>query len=460
MNENTSELMEHEDASNSILLTEKIPKLCFKFILPALIAMLITGVQGMIDGIFVGNILGANAMASVNIAIPYIQSIIGISMVICIGAQSHIGLKLGLNSVKEAQDTFQSFFRIIIACAVFLMTIGVVFNEEIAKLIGANEVLLSNTATYIRVFAIFAIPTVLMFYFGFLNRIIGKPELFFKSAVLSLCINIILDYLLIVQFELGMVGAAFATGISYASGLVVVIWPMLNKENIINVFKGRFDRKCIAPVLYNGSSEGINSISIALTAYLFNMTLMKLAGEGGVAAFTAINYIGVFGSLILFGVSDGIGPIVSYNYGHGGINRVKKVMRIAYTLNFMVGIVIFCILYFGGESLVSIFIKDNPEIVNIATHGAKLYGIAFFMSGFNILNSGYFTFIGRGLESVLVAASRGCIFTTIGILVLPMFLGIDGVWLCVPFAECIAMMLGGYLLMKGVRHEISGRKVV
>ncbi len=448
MSENVSVTVEQEDASNSILLTEKIPKLCFKFILPALIAMLITGVQGMIDGIFVGNILGPNDMASVNISIPYIQSIIGISMVICIGSQSHIGLKLGLNSVKEAQNTFQTFLRIIIGCAAFLMIMGIVFNEEIARMIGANDVLLPSTAIYIRIFAIFAIPTVLMFYFGFLNRIIGKPELFFKGAVLSLCINVTLDYILIAKLELGMVGAAYATGISYASGLIIVIWPMLNKENIINVFKGHFDRKCIAPVIYNGSSEGINSISIALTAYLFNMALMKLAGEGGVAAFTAINYIGVFGSLILFGVSDGIGPIVSYNYGHGGIQRVKKVMRIAYMLNLIVGIGVFSLLFFGGENLVSIFINDDPEILAIAVHGAKLYGITFFMSGFNILNSGYFTFVGRGLESVIVAASRGFVFTTIGITVLPMFTGIDGVWLCVPFAESIAMILCICLLVR------------
>lgn len=436
------------DARESILLKGNLFKICLKFIPPALIAMLITGIQGMIDGVFVGNILGTNAMASVNIAIPFIQSIIGVSMVISIGAQSHIGIKLGLNHVKEAQDTFQTFFRMIIGIAIIIMISGIFCSNGIARAIGANDVLLEGTSTYIKTFAIFAIPMVLMFYFGFLNRIIGKPEMFFKGTVLSLIVNIVLDYLLIVKLDLGIRGAAFATGMSYSSALLIVVWPMLDKTNIINIFKGAFDKRCIKPVFWNGSSEGVNSISIALNAYLFNMMMMKIAGEGGVAAFTAINYVGAFGSLILFGISDGVGPIVSYNYGYGGIRRVKMTMKGAYLTNLILGVIIFTILFFCGEPLVSIFVKNNPEIVEIAVQGGRIYGVAFLIAGFNILNAGYFTFIGRGLESILVAACRGVVFISVGMLVLPMLLGIDGVWLTVPFAEACAMIMGVVLLRK------------
>ncbi len=442
-----------ENAQDSILLTGKLPRIFLQFTLPAVVAMLISGIQGMVDGIFVGNFIGSNAMASVNLAIPFLQSIIGLSMVVSIGSQSHIGLKLGFGSVEEAQDTFQSFFRIIIAVAALITLSGLFFYNGIASLVGANEVLLEGTALYIRTVAIFAVPMVLMFYFGFLNRIIGRPELFFYGNVLSLIVNICLNYVLIAKLGLGMLGAGLATGASYSSALLVVMWPMINKGNIINVWKGHFSRKCIRPVLYNGSSEGVNSISIALTAYLFNMTLLGIAGEDGVAAFTAINYVGVVGMLILFGISDGVGPIVSYNYGYGGFDRVKKIMKSAYVVNLILGMMVCGVLVFGGESIVSIFVKDNPQIMEIAVQGGKLYGITFLLAGFNILNSGYFTFIGQGIESAMVAASRGVVFVTIGIVVLPMFLGISGVWLCVPFAELCSTILGILLLMRNKKRD-------
>lgn len=446
--EKQNEVMRSEESQDSILLTERLVKVFVKFTIPAVVAMLLSGIQGMVDGIFVGNYIGSNAMASVNIAIPYLQSIIGMSMVVSIGSQSHIGLKLGFGSVKEAQDTFQSFFRIIMGIAGIIMLAGLFLNEEIARIIGANEVLLEGTAAYIHTLAYFAVPMCLMFYFGFLDRIIGKPELFFYGNVLSLCVNIVLNYVLIARLGLGMVGAGLATGISYSSALLVVVWPMVKPSNVINICKGTFDRQCVRPVLYNGSSEGINSISIALTAYLFNMSMLRLAGEDGVAAFTAINYIGTVGTLILFGISDGVGPLVSYNYGYGAFDRVKKIMRSAYVVNLLLGIVVFAVLFWGGEGVVSIFVKDNPEILEVAVIGGKLYAFTFLMAGFNILNSGYFTFIGQGIESAFVAASRGLVFVSIGILVLPMFMGIHGVWLCVPFAEACSMGIGIWLLRR------------
>lgn len=440
--------MQIEDGRDSILLTEKLPKLFLKFTIPALIAMLITGVQGIIDGIFVGNILGSNSMASINIALPFMQVIIGTSMVISIGSQSYIGMKLGLNSVKEAQDTFQSFFRIITMAGALITISGVLFHDKIARLIGASDVLIQDTATYICILSLFAIPMMLMYYFGFLNRIIGKPEMFFKGSVLSLIVNIALDYLFIAKLDLGIIGAALATGTAYSSALLMVISPMIDGENIINVFKGKFDKKCVGPVLFNGSSEGVTSISIASTIFLFNLMMMRVAGEDGVAAFTTINYIATMGSLVLFGISDGVGPIVSYNYGYGSMERVKRIMKAAYLVNLIIGILIFALLFFGGEALIHIFVKENPEIVSLAIQGGKLYGLAFFFSGFNILNSGYFTFIGCGMKSVLVSATRGVVGVILWIFVLPMFFGTTGVWLSVVFAEICAMILGVYFLKK------------
>ncbi len=433
--------------NQEMLTTESIPKLFVKYSIPAVIAMIIAGIQGIIDGAFVGNFVDSNGLASVSIAGPFMQLIIGLSMIVSIGTQSHVSIKLGMNDEKQAQDTFQTFFRVIFVGALLITGLGLFFSEAVATALGADDVLLKSSAAYIQTIALFALPMCLMFYLGFLNRILGKPELYFYGSVLSLIVNVGLDYIFLVQLNLGIRGAALATGIAYVSALCVVMVPTCDRKSVFNVFKGHFSKKTIAPVLYNGCSEGINSMSAAITLFLFNRAMMGIAGADGVAAFTAINYISTFGTMLLFGISDGVGPIVSYNFGAGEHKRVKSLMRIAYSSNLFFGVGIAALLFFGGDRLVGLFIKDNPELVALAVNGGRWYAVTFVLAGFNILNSGYFTFIGKGGESVVVAASRGFVFVTLGMLVLPLFLGINGVWFSVPFAELCASSIGAYLLM-------------
>ncbi len=432
--------------NENILGTGRIGKLMVKYCLPAVIAMIITGIQGMIDGIFVGNYIGANALASVNIALPFVHLIIGVSMIISIGTQSYVGINLGAGNTQKAQNAFITFAGIIAAIAVLITIFGLTSNKQVASFLGADDVLLPDSSAYIMHLSMFALPTCIMFYFGFLCRIIGKPERYLYGTILSIIVNVSLDYLFIVHLDMGIKGAALATGIAFSSALIFVISPMLNRKNTVNIFTGKFSGKCILPVLYNGSSEGINSLSIAITAFLFNISLMNLVGPGGVTAFTAINYVGSMGSMLLFGISDGIGPIVSYNFGMHDYKRVKNIMKSAYIINFIFGVALFFLLFFFGEPLASLFIKDNPDLVALAVSGGKIYALTFFMSGFNILNSGYFTFIGKGLHSVLVAASRGLVFVSIGIFTLPTILDINGIWMSVPFAELCAVIVGIILL--------------
>ncbi len=432
--------------NETILGTESIPKLMIKYCLPAVIAMIISGMQMMIDGIFVGNFVGPNALASVNIAGPIMSIIFGVAMVISVGAQSYIGISLGSGDIPKAQNAFATFFRIILSLAISITVLGQFLNESIARILGADELLLADVSTYIQVISIFAAPMCIVQYFGFLSRVVGNPERYLYGSMLSVVVNISLDYLFIARLNMGVMGAALATGIALSSSLLFVTSPMLNKKNVINIFVGKFKTESISSVLYNGSSEGINSLSGAITTFLFNISLMSIAGAGGVTAFTAISYVGMLGSMLLFGISDGIGPIVSYNFGMNDYQRVKKIMKTSYICNLVFGVILFLLLFFFGEMLAGLFIKDNPELISIAVSGGKLYAFTFLMSGFNILNSGYFTFIGKGLESVLVAASRGLVFVSIGIFTLPMFFDINGIWLSVPFAELCAVIIGLVLL--------------
>jgi len=191
--------LEVEQMSENILGTEKISKLFIKFSIPAIISMVIAGAQIIIDGIFLGNFVGQNALASVNIVQPFMQVIIGFSMIISVGSLSFIGRSLGEGKKEEAQNIFKTAFVCITIISLVIVLVGRLFSVEIAVLLGANEVLLEGVSIYTRTISIFAPLMCLMFLFGFTNRVVGKPELYLRGMILSLIVNISLDFIFIKQ---------------------------------------------------------------------------------------------------------------------------------------------------------------------------------------------------------------------------------------------------------------------
>lgn len=432
----------------NILGTEKISKLFISFSIPAIIAMVIAGMQVMIDGVFVANFVGINAMASVNIAQPFFQLTIAVGMMISVGSLSFMGRSLGAKDINKTQNIFRTSLITLVIMAVALTIAGFFFSENIALLLGANDVLLKDSSTYIKFISIFILPMFFVYQFGFSNRLVGKPDLYFKGMVLSVIANIILNYILIKVLQLGIMGAAIATGLSSTSALFVVVWPQIDRKNVINIFVGKYDKTTIIPVVYNGASEGIASIAGGIVAYIFNTAFMQVAGEAGVAAFTTINYIALFGTYIMFGIGDGIGPIVSYNYGSGRLDRVKKILKISYIVSMGVGVLIALVLFIFGEDIVTIFTGANDEVIELAVMGGRVYAVAFLINGINIINSAYFTCIGFAKESVIIALSRSLIFIVIGVMILPKAFGVNGIWMSVPFAEIITLAITYFIFRK------------
>lgn len=432
----------------NILGTEKISKLFISFSIPAIIAMVIAGMQVVIDGVFIAKFVGVNAMASVSIAQPFFQLTIAVGMMISVGSLSFMGRSLGAKDINKTQNIFRTSLIVLIIMAVILTVGGFLFSENIALLLGANDMLLKDASTYIKFISIFVLPMFLVYQFGFSNRLVGKPDLYFKGMILSLIVNIILNYMLVKVMQLGVMGASIATGISNSSALFFVIWPQIDRKNIINIFVGRYDKTTIVPVVYNGASEGIASIAGGIVAYIFNIAFMQVAGEAGVAAFTTINYVALFGTYIMFGIGDGIGPIISYNYGAGSLNRVKKILNLSYIVSTVVGVIIALVLFIFGKSIVTIFAGSNIEVIELAVIGARVYAIAFLINGINIINSAYFTCIGFAKESVIVALSRSLIFIVIGVIILQKAFSINGIWMSVPFAEIITLVITYYLFKK------------
>lgn len=429
---------------NSRLGEDKIGKLFAINVIPAIIAMVINGAQPIIDGLFLGKYAGLNAMSSVNIVGPFMQIIFAVSFITCTGAISLIGRSLGAGDKEKACSVFRTACIFITIISVLVTIFGSIFAKDIARLLGATDILVDDSRMYIFVISFFAPVISNMYLLGFTDRVISKPNQYLYGAIVSLCVNILLDYLFIGVANLKVLGGALATGISYFVALVICSLPLLKKSNVVNFFKGKINFKLMLPVVANGSSEAVVCGSTAVSVFLFNFVLLKLAKEEGVAAFTIINYIATFGALAMFGISDGINAIISYNYGANQMKRVAKTYLFALIFNFLIGMVVFFIVFFAGDKLIGLFSTDpnaDSNVVDMAFRGAKIYSFAFFMIGFNIVGSGFFTAIGGALSSVIIAASRGLIWILVGIFTLPKALGIDGVWMTLPFAEACTVVV-------------------
>lgn len=428
--------------------TDSVPKLFLKIVIPSIIAMVITGTQGMIDGLFLGNFIGENAMASANIASPFLQIIMGTTFVVSIGGTAFMGRCLGTQEVEKANDIFRSCCVALVVSSIILMLSGGLCSDYFADIFGASETLHQGTSEYIQIIAFFAPFAMFYIFFAFTNRVIGIPELLLIASVVCVGGNICFNYLFIVVLDLGMVGAGLATGLSYSLGFFINIKPMFSRKSTINVFQGKFSGELLGQLLYNGSSEGITSLSNAVTTLVFNYTFMYYYGDSGVASFTIVNYIGQFATILMFGMADGVTPLISYNVGANFKDRVKKIMCYGVIGNILIGILACSVVQIYGEVLVGLFVDGNPELVALTYAGAKLYSLSFLISGFNILISSYFTAKGDSLHSVLVSSSRGFTFILIGISILPKLFDVTGVWLVVPFADSITLGICFYLLHK------------
>lgn len=461
MTDITTDIEENKQISEDELYkTAPIGELFCKVVVPSIIAMILMGIQGLVDGLFLGNFIGANAMASANIAAPVLQIITAFAMVVGIGGTAFIGRTLGENDLDKARDIFKSCFIAEVVFSIIFVIICVFFNRQLASLFGANEVLIAGTSDYIKTISLTTPFIMLYMLFSFTNRIIGKPHLFLISSIVSIFANIIFNYLFIVLLQLELVGAALATGLSFTIGFFINLAPMISKKTNINIYEGKFDWNLLKKSMYNGSSEGVTGIATGVTVLVFNLTFMHFYGETGVSAFTIINYIATFATLSMFGMADGVTPIISYNYGAGQFDRIKKIMKISIIGNTIIGIIAYSIVIFFGETLIEFFADGNQELIELTYNGGKIYAISFIMAGFSIMVSAYFTALGNALKSMLVSSSRGLIFILVGIFILPNIFGVTGVWLVPPFADFITFFIGIFVLNLKPSNKYNAQEVV
>ena len=412
-----------------------------RFVLPCIGTMLFTSVYGIVDGLCVSNFVGKTAFAAVNLIMPLPQLLGTIGFMLGTGGSAIVGITLGEGDQKKADRYFTLFLLAALISVSVLAVLGIVFLRPIAVLLGAKGELLDYAVRYGRILMV-SLPTFAlqnMFQSFFVTA--EKPHLGFAFTVAAGVTNMVLDVVLVGMLHGGVEGAAIATFISQAVGGVLPLFYFLSRRSTSSIHLGRtqWNGGVIRSACINGSSELMTNLSMSLVNILYNYQLLRFAGENGVAAYGVIMYAAFLFVAVFVGYAVGSAPIVSYHYGarnHAELNNLysKSLRLIGVVAVLMTALSMVLIPY-----VARIFVGYDAELLALTSHAFRVYALNFFLMGFNVYGSSFFTALGDGVTSALISFLRTLLFQLLALILLPLVLGIEGVWLAVTAAEAGAL---------------------
>ena len=427
-----------------------------KYVIPSIITMVFLSFYTTIDGFFVSRFVDSNALAAINIIIPITCVFFGLSVMLANGSGALVGIKMGEKDDEGANSLFSFITLVVLIIGIILTVLFLLFLEPILIILGSTEILLPYTMTYGFVTVIMIIPMMFKLYFEYYARVDGSPKISLLMSTVGLVLNVIFDYIFIVIFKLGILGAGIGTFASITiSAAIGLIYFMSSKSNLKFV-KPKVDIKNLIYSCYNGSSEMFTEFSTGITTFLFNQGILLFHGEDGVAAMSIITYMYYFFIAVYFGITVGISPMISFNFGAKNLDKIKESLRYSFVSLAISSVLIFLISLFGGKYIILGFTTDL-NVYNIACYGIKLFSTCFLIIGVNIFMSGYFTAIGNGTISAIISILHTLIFVSIAIIILPKFIGVSGIWLSVPVAEFLTIFFSIFFYLKKGRSILKSK---
>lgn len=417
-------------------------KKLLKAVMPSIFMMVFTSIYTIVDGIFVSNFVGKTAFASVNLVYPIIMAIGAIGFMLGAGGSALIAKTLGEGDNERANKFFSMIIYFTMIIGVIVSIGGIFLIRPFSKLLGATPDMLENCVLYGSILMGANIIYMLQNVFQSVFVAAEKPMLGFIMIVCAGVTNIILDAVLVAGLKLGLVGAAVATATSYLiGGMLPIIYFARKNKSLLRLVKTKFEFKPLGQACLNGSSELVTNISSSIISMLFNMQLLKIAGENGVAAYGVIMYAGFIFAAVFIGYSIGTAPIIGYHYGAENSSELKNILKKSIILIFSTGVLMTSLVEALSNPLASIFVSYDTELLKMTANGFRLYSIAFLVFGFNIFCSSFFTSLNNGLISAIISFARTLLFQIIAIFVFPIILGLNGIWLSVVFAEAMALIV-------------------
>jgi len=428
-------------------------KRLLRFVLPSIGMMIFTSIYGMVDGFFVSNYVGKTEFAAVNLIMPFPMMLGAFGFMIGTGGTALVSMTMGQGKKQEANEIFSMLIKVLIIVGIALSVLGIVFIKEIALFLGATEDMLEHCVVYGAILMASMTPFMLTNTFQSFLVTAEKPDLGLKITVAAGVTNMVLDYLFIGVFRWGLIGAASATGISQlVGGILPLIYFMRENDSQLRLVLAKINFRHLGKTCFNGSSELMTNVSLSLVNMLYNLQLMKYAGENGVAAYGVIMYVNFIFVGVFIGYAFGSAPIIGYNYGAGNKDELQNVYRKSLLFNLVSGIGMCIIAILASGVLASIFVGYDAELYEMTKRGFAIYSISFIVMGLNIYASSFFTALGNGLISAILSFLRTLLFQIICVLALPLIWELDGIWFAIVAAEGMALVLS-FVMLKAYKQK-------
>ena len=413
-----------------------------KYALPTILSNLFMNVYSLVDSLFVSNLIGIDALSAVNIVGPALAITLAIGTMIATGGCALVSKQMGEGKLQEARQNFSFFLLFCTAVSTAFTLFGILFRHPILSLMGADEMLFPLCEAY-------AIPIFLIIPFAMIGILLqiffvaaGQPGLAFMLSIVGGVLNIVLDYVLIAVVPLNVVGAAIATGVGYVfQSLVGLGYFALNRRGSLYLVKPKFDGKTLLKACSNGMSEMVSMLAVSITMVVTNVILMNLVGSNGVAAAAIVLSVQTILSAVYMGYSQGIAPIISFNYGKDDYDNLKKLYRYALHTIAVMSVITFLITFLLAKPIALIFADGSEEVIEMAVTGTFVFAGAFLLMGVNLFASSMFTALNDGVTSGILSFFRTLVFLIVPLLIFPYFWGIMGVWISLPTAEVLSFLL-------------------
>lgn len=414
-----------------------------RFTLPSIGMMIFTSIYGVVDGFFVSNFAGKTPFAAVNLIMPFLMILSTVGLMFGTGGSAIVAKTFGEGDREKGNRYFSLFVYVSAVLGVLFAVLGIVFIRPIASRLGAEGEMLENAVLYARIILL-ALPFyVLQILFQSFCVTAERPKLGLVVTVLSGLTNMVLDAVLVILLpqEYKLAGAAAATALSQVvGGAVPLVYFGRENSSILRLGKSQFNGKVIFKACTNGSSEFMSNISMSLVGMLYNIQLLRYAGEDGIAAYGVMMYISMIFSAAFLGYSIGTAPIVGYHDGAKNYAELKGLLRKSLTMIGVFGVVMVVSAELLASPLAGIFVGYDAELMQMTVSGFRIFALSFFFMGYAIYSSGFFTALNDGVTSAIISFLRTLVFQTAAVIFLPMLWELDGVWISIVVAEVMAVM--------------------
>ena len=420
-----------------------------RFVLPSIVMMLFTSIYTIVDGFFVSNCVGKNAFAALNLIFPALTLLSAFGFMFGTGGSAYIAKLLGEGERRRADNVFSLLIAALMLVGLIVAVSAFILMRPIALLLGATPLIVDDCVLYGRV--LISVTPFFVLQISFQSFLVAaeRPKLGLLITLLSGAVNMVLDFLLVYLLPFGLAGAAAATALSQTvGGLVPLIYFLCGKNELLHIVPPRLDKHALLHSCGNGASEMVSNLSMSLVSILYNFQLMKLAAEDGISAYGIIMYVSFIFMAFFIGFSMGVTPIVGYHYGAGNAAEIKNMLCKGLVINAAASVTMTVLSVLLALPIARLFVGYDAALCAMTANALRIYALSYLLCGFNIFASAFFTGLNNGPVSALISFLRTFVIQAAAVILLPLWLGINGIWLAITAAEGVTLAVSVILLLQ------------